>query len=83
MKHLAHALDQAARRVLTARYRLGMFQPPDTTPFASIGPEVVGSAGHKAAAVEAVEKGAFAMACLGVHGPVDWQNVESVCRNGC
>jgi hypothetical protein len=50
--------------VLTARYRLGMFQPPDKTPFASIGPEVIGSAEHKAAAVEAVEKGAPAMACL-------------------
>lgn len=50
---------QAARRVLTARYRVGMFQPPDSVPFASIGAEVVGSAEHKAAAVEAVEKGAF------------------------
>jgi hypothetical protein len=56
--NLAHGLWQAARRVLTARYRLGMFQPPGSVPFASIGPEVVGSAEHKAAAVEAVEKGA-------------------------
>ena len=55
---MAHGLWQAARRVLTARYRLGMFQPPGSVPFASIGPEVIGSAEHKAAAVEAVEKGA-------------------------
>lgn len=69
--------------MLTARYRLGMFQPPDKTPFASIGPEVIGSAEHKAAAVEAVEKGAPAMVCLVVAGPMDWQDEESVCRHCC
>jgi hypothetical protein len=81
--NLAHAVEQAARRVLTARYRLGMFQPPDKTTFASIGPEVIGSAEHKAAAVEAVEKGAPAMVGLVVPGPMDQQDEECVCRHGC
>lgn len=47
----------AARRVLTARARLGMFEPPDGVPFADIGGDVIGAAEHKAAAVKAVEQG--------------------------
>lgn len=50
-------ITRSAQRVLRARSRLGMFEPPSSVPFADIGGDVIGAAEHKAAAVEAVEKG--------------------------
>ncbi len=46
-------IDQALQRVLLARFRLGMFDPPDQVPYTAIPPEVVDCAAHRALAVEA------------------------------
>jgi len=40
-------VDQALRRLFTARMRLGMFDPPEQVPYASIPPSVVGCAKHR------------------------------------
>ncbi len=51
-------LDRALSRVLTSRFKLGLFDPPEAVPYASISPDVVNCPEHRAlarqAAVESV-----------------------------
>ena len=49
-------IDTAVRRLLTARFRLGMFDPPERVPFARIPMAVVDSEAHQALALEAARK---------------------------
>ncbi|GEM49925.1 glycoside hydrolase family 3 N-terminal domain-containing protein [Deinococcus cellulosilyticus] len=46
-------LDRALTRVYTTRFKLGMFDPPERVPYASISPDVVGSKEHADLAYEA------------------------------
>lgn len=39
-------VDRALRRVMRERFRLGMFDPPEEVPYASISPDVVGCEDH-------------------------------------
>lgn len=50
-------IDMALMRVLTQRFQLGMFDPPEQQPWSTIPMEVVGSQRHLEAAIEAVRKG--------------------------
>jgi beta-glucosidase len=45
-------IDRAVRRLFRARFRLGMFDPPQYVPYASIPLEVVDSAAHRELALE-------------------------------
>jgi beta-glucosidase len=45
-------IDLAAERLMTARMRLGMFDPPEQVPYASISPDVVNSAAHRELALQ-------------------------------
>jgi beta-glucosidase len=49
-------LDRALSRVLTTRFRLGMFDPPEQVPFAATPLSVVGCDEHRALAREAAAK---------------------------
>ena len=49
-------IDRAARRVMLARFRLGMFDPPERVPYASIPYSVNDSAPHRQLAREAERK---------------------------
>ncbi len=49
-------LDQALTRLFDARFRLGMFDPPERVPFASIPYDVNDSPEHRALALEAARK---------------------------
>jgi beta-glucosidase len=49
-------LDRALTRVLTTRFKLGMFDPPDQVPYAATPLSVVGSDAHRALAYEAAAK---------------------------
>lgn len=49
-------VDVAARRLFIARFKLGMFDPAERVPFASIPVSVVDSPGHRALALEAARK---------------------------
>ncbi len=49
-------IDQSVRRLLTARFRLGMFDPPEMVPYAGIPYSVNDSAEHRALALEAARK---------------------------
>lgn len=46
-------IDQALRRLLKARFQLGMFDPPAQVPWAQIPYEVVGSDAHEALSLDA------------------------------
>ncbi|MBN1135306.1 MAG: glycoside hydrolase family 3 C-terminal domain-containing protein, partial [Anaerolineae bacterium] len=49
-------IDRALERVFAARFRLGMFDPPEGTPYAQIPYEVVNSPEHRALALEAARE---------------------------
>ncbi len=49
-------LDAAVARLFEARIRLGMFDPPETVPWTSIPPEVVGCREHRRLALEAARE---------------------------
>jgi beta-glucosidase len=40
-------VDQSLRRVLTIRFRLGEFDPPDMVPYNKLGPDVIDSPAHR------------------------------------
>ncbi|KAL3158805.1 hypothetical protein ABBQ32_011532 [Trebouxia sp. C0010 RCD-2024] len=50
-------IDMALIRVLTQRFQLGMFDPPERQPWSTIPMDVVGSQRHLEVAVEAVRRG--------------------------
>lgn len=45
-------IDKAAARVLTSRFKLGIFDPVDNNPYTKISPDVIGSKKHQELAVE-------------------------------
>jgi beta-glucosidase len=49
-------VDRALARTLATRFKLGMFDPPDCVPYASIPPEIIGCAAHRDLAYEAAVK---------------------------
>ncbi len=49
-------VDRALARTLATRFKLGLFDPPDRVPYASIPPEIVGCAAHRDLAYEAAVK---------------------------
>ncbi|MGH9583851.1 MAG: glycoside hydrolase family 3 C-terminal domain-containing protein, partial [Bryobacteraceae bacterium] len=49
-------IDLAVTRLFTARFRLGMFDPPNRVPFSKIGMNQVESPAHRKIALEAAEK---------------------------
>lgn len=49
-------VDRALGRVLSARFRLGMFDPPEQNPYASIPKAVVDGPAHRALALEAARQ---------------------------
>ena len=49
-------IDSAASRVLSARMRLGLFDPVEDNPYARISPEVIGSEKHQALALESARQ---------------------------
>jgi beta-glucosidase len=50
------AIDLAVTRLFVARFRLGMFDPPEQVPFAQIPYEVIGSPQHQALALQAARE---------------------------
>jgi beta-glucosidase len=50
------AIDTALTRILRTRFKLGMFDPPETDPWAKLGRETINCDKHRALALEAAEK---------------------------
>ena len=53
-------LDIAVARVLSSKFKLGVFDPPDKVPYAKLGEETLGAPEHLAKAREAAARGAHA-----------------------
>lgn len=49
-------IDQSVKRLFVARFRLGMFDPPESVSFSSLGMDQVASPEHARLALEAAEK---------------------------
>jgi beta-glucosidase len=49
-------VDNALRRVLTIRFRLGEFDPPDMVPYTKLGPDVIDSPAHRQLALRTAEE---------------------------
>jgi beta-glucosidase len=45
-------IDKAAGRILTTRFKLGIFDPVDNNPYTKISPDVIGSKKHQELAIE-------------------------------
>jgi beta-glucosidase len=50
------AIDRAVERLFTARFRLGMFDPPEQVPYAQIPFEIIDSPEHRALALQAARE---------------------------
>jgi beta-glucosidase len=50
------SIDRALGRLLSARFRLGMFDPPEQVPYAQIPPQIVNSVEHQALARQAARE---------------------------
>jgi beta-glucosidase len=51
-----HSIDRAVTRLFTARFRLGMFDPPEQVPYAQIPYAVIDSPEHRALALRAARE---------------------------
>jgi beta-glucosidase len=49
-------IDRAVQRLFTARFQLGMFDPPDQVPYAQFPYEIINSPDHRALALEAARE---------------------------
>lgn len=49
-------IDNALRRVLTIRFRLGEFDPPDMVPYSKLGQDVIDSPAHRQLALRTAEE---------------------------
>ncbi|MBN2007983.1 glycoside hydrolase family 3 C-terminal domain-containing protein [candidate division KSB1 bacterium] len=72
-----HDLDQAVGRVLSARFRLGDFDPPELVPYKSIPNEKLDSPEHRALALEAAQKSIVLLKNNGML-PLDPKKVKSI-----
>lgn len=50
------SIDTSVKRLLTARFKLGMFDPPSMVPYSKINMSTVDSKGHRKLAVQAAEE---------------------------
>jgi len=70
-------LDTALRRLLRARFLLGMFDEPGSGPYDAIGDEVVACAEHKALALRAAERAAVLLENNGIL-PLDISKINKI-----
>ena len=69
-------LDDALRRVLLVRFRLGEFDPFDSVPYSRIPPEVIRSAPHRAVAREAARRSIVLLQNRDRFLPLDPQSIR-------
>jgi beta-glucosidase len=74
---LEKEVDTAVRRLLTARFRLGMFDPPERVPWARIPYSVNESAEHRELALEAARKSIVLLKNEGGMLPLD-RNLKTI-----
>jgi beta-glucosidase len=71
-------IDTAAYRVLRARMKLGLFDNPDKNPYNKLLPSIVGSAEHKALALEAARQSMVLLKNSNNTLPINLKKVKSI-----
>jgi beta-glucosidase len=71
-------IDTAAYRVLRARMKLGLFDNPDNNPYNKLLPSIVGSAEHKALALEAARQSIVLLKNSNNILPINLKKVKSI-----
>jgi beta-glucosidase len=70
-------LDRALERVLSARFRLGEFDPPEAVPYSSITPDKVDCKEHRDLALEAAQKSIVLLKNNGIL-PLNKDKIKSI-----
>ncbi|MBN2083681.1 MAG: glycoside hydrolase family 3 C-terminal domain-containing protein [Anaerolineales bacterium] len=71
-------LKRSVKRLFTARFRLGMFDPPERVPYAQIPFSVVDSPQHREAALEAARQSLVLLKNKGNLLPLAKENIRSI-----
>jgi beta-glucosidase len=71
-------IDQALRRVLKVRFRLGEFDPPDLVPYTTIRPDVIDSPAHRRLALRSAEESIVLLANRNNFLPLDRNNLKTI-----
>jgi beta-glucosidase len=71
-------VDQSLRRVLTIRFRLGEFDPPDMVPYNKLGPEVIDSSEHRKLALRTAQESIVLLANENHLLPLDKSKIQSI-----
>jgi beta-glucosidase len=71
-------VDGALRRVLTVRFRLGEFDPPDAVPFSKLGPEVIDSREHRELALRLARESIVLLKNENGFLPLDKTKIKSI-----
>lgn len=71
-------IDRAARRILTARMRLGLFDNPAHNPYNALSPAIVGSEPHRKLALQAAREAIVLLRNEGHALPLDKGNLRSL-----
>ena len=71
-------IDQSLRRVLTVRFRLGEFDPPEMVPYSKLGPEVIDSPAHRQLALRTARESIVLLANDNRLLPLDKSAVKTI-----
>ena len=70
-------IDQSLRRVLTIRFRLGEFDPPDMVPYNKLGPDVIDSPAHRQLALKTAQESIVLLANENHLLPLDKSKIKT------
>lgn len=71
-------IDESLRRVLTVRFRLGEFDPPDMVPFSKYGPEMIDSPEHRKLALRTAQESIVLLANGDKLLPLDRSQIKTL-----
>jgi beta-glucosidase len=71
-------IDQSLRRVLTVRFRLGEFDPPEMVPYNKLGPEVIDSPAHRKLALRTEQESIVLLSNENHLLPLDRGSIKSI-----
>ncbi len=71
-------IDQSLRRVLTIRFRLGEFDPPDMVPYNKLGPDVIDSPAHRQLALKTAQESIVLLANENHLLPLDKNKIKTL-----
>jgi len=71
-------IDQSLRRVLTVRFRLGEFDPPEMVPWSKLGPETIDSPAHRQLALKMAQESVVLLANENHLLPLDKSKVKTI-----